>query len=425
MDDLISEFIEETNESLSLLDQELVRFEQDPSDKDILSNIFRVMHTIKGTCGFLGLPRLERVAHAGEDVLGKFRDGTLEVTPNAVSLILKCLDQIGSLLSNLSETGEEGPATPHEEELIGDLRAMADGEAGPAADETGTGDSDVGAQAGVDSGVLSPEDFPVAAEFLQEFEDATKGDAADAPTDDVEAEPDVVPDQATTADVTVLETAALAPTALQPSVAPDSAKKKDRPAAAAQSIRVNVEVLENLMTMVSEMVLTRNQLLQLTRAEVIMNPTASTALPEDNNFDIPIVTTMARRVRAYENLAFVLLSNLGPYGNDPKPPHARKQPSQIIDFKGNMLAGSQTGGQEIVTAVIDINAQRKARTSLGGGNLLAALQTQLYRQTYEADFAPVNALLENPIQETLEHNEALRQTISELVERGLLVAPGV
>ncbi len=160
-------------------------------------------------------------------------------------------------------------------------------------------------------------------------------------------------------------------------------------------------------------------------AEVIMNPTASAALPEENNFDIPIVTTMARRVRAYENLAFILLSNLGPYGNDPQPPHSRKQPSQIIDFKGNMLAGSQTGGQEIVTATIDINAQRKARTALGSGNLLAALQTPLYRQTYEADFAPVDGLEESPIQETLEHNNLLRQTIGQLVERGTLIAPGL
>jgi len=160
-------------------------------------------------------------------------------------------------------------------------------------------------------------------------------------------------------------------------------------------------------------------------AEVILNATASAALPADNNFDIPIVTTMVRRARAYENLAFVLLSNLGPYGNNPQPPHPRKQPSQIIDFKGNMLAASQTGGEEIVSATLDIDAQRKARTSLGSGNLLAALQTPIYRQTYEADFAPVDALVDDPIQETPEHNAVLKQTISQLVDRGLLIPPGV
>ena len=71
MDDLLSEFLTETSESLSTLDVELVKLEQNPNDPDILSNIFRLVHTIKGTCGFLGLPRLEAVAHAGENVLGK------------------------------------------------------------------------------------------------------------------------------------------------------------------------------------------------------------------------------------------------------------------------------------------------------------------------------------------------------------------
>ena len=66
MDDLISEFIDETTESLGLLDQELVSLEKNPNDSEILGNIFRIVHTIKGTCGFLGLPRLEQVAHASE-----------------------------------------------------------------------------------------------------------------------------------------------------------------------------------------------------------------------------------------------------------------------------------------------------------------------------------------------------------------------
>ena len=75
MDDSLSEFLTETSEALAVLDVELVKFEQNPSDEAILGNIFRLVHTIKGTCGFLGLPRLESVAHAGENVLGKFRIG--------------------------------------------------------------------------------------------------------------------------------------------------------------------------------------------------------------------------------------------------------------------------------------------------------------------------------------------------------------
>jgi len=164
----------------------------------------------------------------------------------------------------------------------------------------------------------------------------------------------------------------------------------------------------------------------LNGAEVIMNPTASAVLPEGHNFDVPIVSTMMRRVRAYENQAYVLLSNLGPYGFDPQPPFGRKQPSQVIDFLGNMLASSQTGGEEIVTATVDINALRSARTSLGSGNLLGAFQAPLFRHSYNAaDFAPVDSFIDEPIQMTPDHNIVLRQTIAKLVANGTLVRPGV
>jgi deaminated glutathione amidase len=164
----------------------------------------------------------------------------------------------------------------------------------------------------------------------------------------------------------------------------------------------------------------------LNGAEVISNPTAGGMLPDDNNFDIPTVTTMARRVRAYENIAYVLMSNLGPVGADPKPPFGRRQPSQIIDFKGNMLAATQTGGEEFAVATVDIDALRRARTSLGSLNTLAALQVPLYRRNYEAaKFAPVDTHVDAPLSSTEEHNDIMRETISELVERGILIPPGV
>lgn len=291
MDDLISEFIQETEESLSLLDQEMVRFEQDPTNQDMLSNIFRVMHTIKGTCGFLGLPRLEKVAHAGEDVLGKFRDGELDVNPAAVSLILKSIDQISELLSNLSDQGEEGPVTEYEEQLIAELRAMADGSAPEGTPDEGAEDHSSAQEADAegpeasDGDVPALDDFPVAAEFLAEFEEATKvvdqseaesvesADVLQNPNDQSkvaanDSEPTAAFEQAQTSTVDAesknQSTQQPAPPTPQE---PVSSKKKERPAAPAQSIRVNVEVLEKLMTMVSEMVLTRNQLLQLTRAQ--------------------------------------------------------------------------------------------------------------------------------------------------------------
>src|SRR3954471_17918468 len=100
MDDLLREFLTETSESLDTVDNQLVRFEQDPNNAKILDNIFRLVHTIKGTCGCLGLPRLEALAHAGETLMGKFRDG-MPVTSEAVSLILSSIDRIKEILAGL------------------------------------------------------------------------------------------------------------------------------------------------------------------------------------------------------------------------------------------------------------------------------------------------------------------------------------
>jgi two-component system chemotaxis sensor kinase CheA len=107
LDDLVSEFIAETREGLEALDSELVRFERSPDDPATLSNIFRLIHTIKGTCGFLGLPRLQALAHTAENVLGAFRDGALQVTPVAVSAVLDTVDVIRAITDALAEAGTE------------------------------------------------------------------------------------------------------------------------------------------------------------------------------------------------------------------------------------------------------------------------------------------------------------------------------
>src|SRR3954471_4249722 len=124
MDDLLREFLTETSESLDTVDNQLVRFEQDPTDAKILDNIFRLVHTIKGTCGFLGLPRLEALAHAGETLMGKFRDG-MPVKAEAVTLILSSIDRIKEILAGLEATETEPEGT--DEDLIEKLHAMAEG----------------------------------------------------------------------------------------------------------------------------------------------------------------------------------------------------------------------------------------------------------------------------------------------------------
>src|SRR6516165_9383255 len=136
MDDLLREFLTETSESLDTVDNQLVRFEQDPNNAKILDNIFRLVHTIKGTCGFLGLPRLESLAHAGETLMGKFRDG-MPVTAEAVTLILSSIDRIKEILAGLEATETEPEGNDHD--LIDQLEAtvehgmaaMAAGEAAP------------------------------------------------------------------------------------------------------------------------------------------------------------------------------------------------------------------------------------------------------------------------------------------------------
>lgn len=128
MDDLLEEFLTEAIEGIETLDAELVGLEQRPNDPELIGNIFRVLHTIKGTSGFLDLPRLGALAHAGENVLGKFRDGELEVTPDAVGLILESMDALKVLVAAIAETGAE-PAGD-DQDLIARLDAGMRGEFG-------------------------------------------------------------------------------------------------------------------------------------------------------------------------------------------------------------------------------------------------------------------------------------------------------
>ncbi|MCK1341512.1 Hpt domain-containing protein, partial [Bradyrhizobium sp. 38] len=123
MDDLLREFLTETGESLDTVDNQLVKFEQEPNNAKILDNIFRLVHTIKGTCGFLGLPRLEALAHAGETLMGKFRDG-MPVTGQAVTVILSSIDRIKEILAGLEATEAEPEGT--DRDLIEKLEAMVE-----------------------------------------------------------------------------------------------------------------------------------------------------------------------------------------------------------------------------------------------------------------------------------------------------------
>lgn len=113
MDDLLQEFIAETRETLGALSGEIVAWEADPSDRARLDAIFRFVHTVKGSCGFLDLPRLARLSHAAEDVLQTVRSGERSPDPQLVSAVLAIIDRIGEIVeaidagAGLDDSGEE------------------------------------------------------------------------------------------------------------------------------------------------------------------------------------------------------------------------------------------------------------------------------------------------------------------------------
>ena len=280
MDDLIGEFITETSESLAVLDLELVKLEQNPNDQAILGNIFRLVHTIKGTCGFLGLPRLESVAHAGENVLGKIRDGEIVVTPGAISLVLEAIDRIKGLIEHLAENSSEPQG--EDQDLIRRLNKFAESNGAEGVEAAGAAAAPAPAPKAAATieprldGMFSPSEMKMVSstnsDTLDELERAF---AAASSTLDGGLDFTKAPDTYLVADEPAAAAAPAAPVA-KPAISEqakekaikqglDTDAKEGGANVANQSIRVNLEVLESLMQMVSELVLTRNQLLQVVR----------------------------------------------------------------------------------------------------------------------------------------------------------------
>ena len=256
MDDLVSEFLSETNESLSELDTQLVTLEQNPEDESIIGSIFRVMHTIKGTCGFLGLGRLESVAHAGEDVLDNIRSGKLKISAEKISIILEAIDRIKGIISSMEETGAE-PAGD-DTDLIKRLKKCAEGEGAAAS---------------------APASAPKSS--TEELEQLSTGEAPAKDSMDLQALFDAAPgpgEEGAVATPAATETISeeIREDAIDQGLKTAQEKSGGVKAAqaAAQNIRVNLSLLENLMQMASELVLTRNQLVQINRNQTNSNFTA-------------------------------------------------------------------------------------------------------------------------------------------------------
>ncbi|MDG5487551.1 chemotaxis protein CheW [Sphingomonas sp. BGYR3] len=126
MDDLLVEFIAETRETLESLSGEIIAWEANPDDRARLDAIFRFVHTVKGSCGFLDLPRLARLSHAAEDVLADVRDGKRRPDPSLVNAVLSVVDRIGEIV----EAIDAGAALDDSgEDLL--IAALAEGGIGP------------------------------------------------------------------------------------------------------------------------------------------------------------------------------------------------------------------------------------------------------------------------------------------------------
>jgi two-component system chemotaxis sensor kinase CheA len=213
-EDVIREFLIESHENLSRLDQELVELEKHPKDAELLASIFRTIHTIKGTCGFLAFSTLERIAHQAESLLSQLRDGRRELTPSLVSLVLETVDATRKVLASIEAGGEEGP--DRFEDLTERLRLAAQSKADPESQAS--------------PGVLPA---PLA--------EPTDGNGAELP-ESKQPEGD----------------------AARPSTVADA------------NIRVGVGLLDKLMDLVGELVLTRNQILQFNteREDAALNATS-------------------------------------------------------------------------------------------------------------------------------------------------------
>jgi len=229
LDDIVKEFLVESYENLDRLDRELVALEKNPSSRETLASIFRTIHTIKGTCGFLGFGKLESVAHVGENLLSRLRDGHLSLDAERTSALLAMVDAVRTMLSSIESSGTDGEQ--EYKPLIETLSRLQEKKAAPEA-PAATAATPPAASA------PAPAPAPVAAAA------PPPAPAAQAPP------PDPVPPPAAETHHEAAEPATAAAAA--------STGVTDT------TIRVDVGLLDKLMNLVGELVLARNQILQFT-----------------------------------------------------------------------------------------------------------------------------------------------------------------
>ena len=251
VDEIVQEFLVESYENLDQLDQDLVALEQEPESRALLGSIFRTIHTIKGTSGFLAYTQLESVTHVGENVLSRLRDGVLTLTPDMTSALLELVDAVRTILDQIERTGAE--AEGDHSALVARLTALLEAPSpAPSAQEPAQ--------------VAVPEPDPV---LLVEtpFEEPARAVApigemlverGAAGSDDVA----LAVLQQSAGDSRRLGEILVGHGAITPDQVVEAleTQAESKRSAADSSIRVDVELLDSLMRLVGELVLTRNQI---------------------------------------------------------------------------------------------------------------------------------------------------------------------
>lgn len=252
MDEIVRDFLVESHEGLDKLDRDFVELEKNPDDAARLNDIFRCIHTIKGTCGFLGLGKLESVAHAGESLLSRMRDGTLRLNPETTSALLALVDAVRAIMGNIESSDGASEGDADYSALIATLqRLMEPAQKAAAAPPAPAIEAPVAAVAPAPPPVTAP--------------------VAPAPVVASATPPAPTPVAPAPAPVnTPAPTMAAAPPAPKPAEPPRAQPHPPGPGEAhaegsvsESSIRVDVGLLDKLMNLVGELVLARNQVLQV------------------------------------------------------------------------------------------------------------------------------------------------------------------
>ncbi|MBI5746057.1 MAG: chemotaxis protein CheA [Nitrospirae bacterium] len=252
-DGILKEFLVESYEGLGRLDQEFVLLEKETGNRALIASIFRTIHTIKGTCGFLGLPKLESVAHGGEDVLSMMRDGKMPVTPEGVTILLEAVDTIKEILSHIESKGSE-PAQDYNS-ILQKLKTLISNESG--SQETSASSVEPSGVRRKEKGILDAESSKQRADASVEgkapkalpLEGATQAPANESGSQETSA-------------------SSVEPSGVRSQEESKAVMSQNRGLVSAESsIRVDVGLLDKLMNLVGELVLARNQLLQRVREE--------------------------------------------------------------------------------------------------------------------------------------------------------------